>query len=126
MPDLRWDHTSGESYSYADFNRVETIIQQLQELLSGYGYTVSNPCKTDWTRDSPPSYGEINRIRNNINALQEVFCQLPDWQEIIYNNTIDFGQVNVWEWDLHTIGVWLDRMAAAWFYSGDLYSGDLI
>ncbi len=125
MPDLRWDHTSGESYSYTDFNRIETIIQQLQELLSGYGYTVSNPCKTDWTRDNPPSYGEINRIRNNINALQEVFCQLPDWQEIIYNNTIDFGQVNVWEWDLHTVSVWLDRMAAAWCFCGDLYVGEV-
>lgn len=125
MPDLNWDHTDQESYSYADLNRIETAIQELQELLSGYGYTTNNLCKTDWTRDTPLSQLEIDRIRRNICALQDVFCRSPDWQEIAYNSTLDSSQVNAWEWDLHTIGVWVDRMTAAWYYSGDLYAGEV-
>ena len=125
MLNLRYNHTDRESYRYTDLNRVESAIRELQEILSGYGYTVSNPCKTDWTRDTPPSKAEIDRIRGNICALQDVFCQLPDWREIVYNSTLDFSQVNAWEWDLHTIDVWIGRMTAAWYYSSDLYAGEV-
>ncbi len=125
MPNLQWEHTDTESYSYADLNRIETAIQELQELLSGYGYTISNPCKTDWTRDDLPAQSEIDRIRSNIKALQDVYCHLPDWHAVVSGNKINAKQVNAWEWDLHIIGIWLDRMASITLHSAQpmMHSG---
>lgn len=108
--DLRYDHAMWDHYSYADLNRVETAVQELQELLGLCGYTVSTPCKTDWTRDSPPSQGEIDRIKDNIQALQAAYCYLPDWRRIVAGNRIDYSQVNTWEWDLHLLNITIDAM----------------
>ena len=62
-----------------------------------------------------PYRSEIDRIRHNVDNLQQGFYSLPDWREIVYNNTIDFNQANALEWDLQTIDIWLQRMMAAFF-----------
>ena len=72
-----------------------------------------------------PYRSEIDRIRHNVDNLQQGFYSLPDWREIVYNNTIDFNQANALEWDLQTIDIWLQRMMAAFFYCGELYSGEV-
>ncbi len=56
-----------------------------------------------WYQSDIPTRGEIDRIRRNVDALQTGFARLPDWREILYNNTVDFGQANALEWDLQRI-----------------------
>lgn len=66
-----------------------------------------------WYQSDIPTRGEIDRIRRNVDALQTGFARLPDWREILYNNTVDFGQANALEWDLQRIYDWMNAMVAA-------------
>ena len=107
----------------ADLNRIEQWTAYLAEVLQGYGYGVTVHTRT-WAMADFPTRSEIDRIRHNVDALQEGFYSLPDWREIVYNNTLDFGQANALEWDLQRLYVWLERMAGAFVYAGEVYAGE--
>jgi hypothetical protein len=96
----------------SDLNRIEEWTRYLADLLHSYGYSVAVTTKTNWAVTDFPTPGELNRIRRNIDALQTGFYALPDWREIVDNNTLDFGQANVMEWDLQRIYDWLTAMAS--------------
>lgn len=98
-------------FNAADLTRIEQWTQYLSDLLLAYGYSVPVTTK-DWTMADYPTRGEVDRIRANIDALQAGFYALPDWREIVYNNTLDFGQANAMEWDLQRIYDWLTAMAS--------------
>ena len=106
-----------------DLNRIEQWTSYLQTLLDGYGYHLSLETKTDWVMADIPTISQINRIRSNIDALQTGFYSLPEWREILYENTVDFEQANAMEWDLHLVDLWLQRMVASFKRAGAFYSG---
>lgn len=98
-------------FNAAELTRIEQWTQYLSGLLSSYGY--SAPVTTrGWTMADYPTRGEIDRIRANIDALQTGFYALPDWREIVYNNTLGFEQANALEFDLQRIYDWLSAMAS--------------
>ena len=124
MDDLIWNHSKYEPWNASDFNRLETWTTYLAAQLRSYGYSVTVQTRT-WTRTDYPTRGEVDRIRRNVDALQAGFYSLPDWREIVYNNTLGYEQANALEWDLHTIYVWLERMVAAFVYTGEIYAGEV-
>lgn len=99
------------AWNASDLNRIEAWTAYLYDVLLQYGYTAtitSNP--DEWVESDIPYRSEIDRIRANVDALQTGFASLPDWQEIVYNNTMTFGQANVLEWDLQRLYDWLQSM----------------
>ena len=122
---LSWHHTAADYLNADDLNRIETATAFLRDRLAGLGYRVSLLCKTDWRVGDLPTQSDADRIRGNIDALQWAFYSLPDWREIAYNATVDAVQLNAWEFDLHILGVWLDRMCAAFVYSDEVFSGEV-
>lgn len=131
MSELNWHHTPLDSLSAADLNRIETHTQALSGILLGYGYSAPVTVKTDWTQTDFLTPQELSRIRHNINALQAGFYSLPDWRELERQfgpdgrETLDSEQVNAKEWDLHSLYVWTERMAAAFLYAGEIYAGEV-
>ena len=124
MDDLIWNHSKYEPWNASDFNRLETWTTYLAAQLRGYGYAVTVATRT-WTRTDYPTRGEVDRIRRNVDALQAGFYSLPDWREIVYDNTLGYEQANALEWDLHALYVWLERMVAAFVYTGEIYAGEV-
>lgn len=126
-----WDAGVKGALNAADLNRIETQTAFLRGRLEGYGYSVALSCKTDWQEGAFPAAAELGRIRENINALQAGFYSLPDWREIARKylpggqEALDAEILNAEEWDLHALGVWVDRMAAAFVYSGEIFSGEV-
>lgn len=134
MPHLVYDRTQSDIsrrtqkayWNAEDVNRVESATGYLRDMLAIYGYSVAITTKTDWTMEDYPTRAEVDRIRANIDALQTGFYALPDWREIVYNNTLDFGQANAMEFDLQAAYVWLQRMIANLeieLRSGEIYAG---
>lgn len=124
MDNLIFDRTKPVWQNVADWNRIESWTDYLAEQLHAYGYIATVTTKA-WTMTDFLTRTEVDRIRANIDALQTGFYSLPDWREIVYNNTLDFNQCNAFEWDLHAIDVWLGRMVAAFVYAGEIYSGEV-
>lgn len=119
-----WMQVSDGALNYVMLNRIEQWTQYLAAQLRAHGYSVAVETRT-WTRADYPTRGEVDRIRRNVEALQQGFYSLPDWREIVYNNTLDFGQCNALEWDLQSIYTWLQRMTSAFVYSGELFGGEV-
>lgn len=111
METLNWSHDAASAYNAADWNRLEQWTAYLAETLRGYGYAVTiEPRGAVWQEGDRLNREEVDRIRRNVDALQNGFYSLPDWREIVYNNTLDFGQCNALEWDLQRLYDWLGAM----------------
>ena len=93
-------------------NRLEQWTIYLAAQLRGYGYAVTVATRT-WTRTDYPTRGEVDRIRRNVDALQAGFYSLPDWREIVYDNTLGYDQANALEWDLQRLYDWLRAMVSS-------------
>lgn len=112
VTDLNWNHVATDPKNAEFYNRLEQWTAYLASQLRAYGYSVTVETRT-WTRSDLPYRSEIDRIRRNVEALQQGFYSLPDWREIVYNNTLDFGQCNALEWDLQRLYDWLGAMVEA-------------
>lgn len=120
----KWDWTPPEYLNCWDLNRIERNTRYLYDWLQQEGYgTRDLTTKTDWTKEDIPLWSDIQRIRENVDYLQECYFAIPDWREIVYNNTVDADQMNAFEWDLHLIDLWLSRMVSFQVYSGTIYAG---
>lgn len=120
----KWTWTRLEYLNYWDLNRIEYNTRYLYDWLQENGYgTRGVTTKTDWTKEDIPLWSDIQRIRENVDYLQACYFAIPEWREIVYNNTIDSGQMNAFEWDLHLIDLWLSRMVSFQVYSGTIYAG---
>lgn len=120
----KWDWTPPEYLNCWDLNRIERNTRYLYDWLQQEGYgTQELTTKTDWTKEDIPLRSDILRVRQNVDYLQECYFAIPEWREIVYNSTIDSGQMNAFEWDLHLIDLWLSRMVSFQVYSGTIYAG---
>mgnify|MGYP000619558682 FL=1 len=123
MTDLNWNHVATDPKNAEFYNRLEQWTTYLSAQLRSYGYSVTVQTR-EWTRTDYPTRTEVDRIRRNVDALQAGFYSLPDWREIVYNNTLGYEQANALEWDLQSIYTWLQRMVASFWYSGEIYGGE--
>lgn len=112
VDNLIFDRSAPVAQNAADWNRLETWTAYLAAQLRSYGYSVTVQTRT-WTRTDYPTRGEVDRIRRNVDALQAGFYSLPDWREIVYDNTLNFEQCNALEWDLQRLYDWLAAMVEA-------------
>lgn len=112
MDDLIFDRPGPVGQNVADWNRIEQWTSYLSAQLRSYGYSVAVETRS-WTREDYPTRGEIDRIRRNVDALQSGFYSLPDWREIVYNNTLNYDQANALEWDLQRLYDWLRAMVGS-------------
>lgn len=113
-------------YNAEDLNRIEDWTKWLADMLDYYGYPPDVAFRdAPWQDDDLPNRPDIDRIRANVDALQTGFASLPDWREIVYNNTMGWEQANAIEWDLSRIYVWLGRMVSAFWYAGERYAGEV-
>ncbi len=107
----------------SDLNRIETNCQYLSGQLNSYGYSVSIQTKTDWSRPDFPYQSEIDRIRDNVNALIDCYNKMPGSPEIRYVDTLDWADANSLEQNIKNIDTLLQQMIAGFRYSGTFYSG---
>lgn len=121
-----WASDLKGAYNASDLNRVGAAVAYVAGRLNGYGYYVSVSPKQDWTANDIPTAGQMVTYIQDVAALRGAIAVMdstpptPDsasgltWQEA---NNIEQIILDVDEL--------LTRMAAAWFYSGDLFSGEL-
>ncbi|WP_370812643.1 hypothetical protein [Butyricicoccus pullicaecorum] len=118
MEQLNYNHTAQEFWNYSDLNRIEEWMQYLCDSLNTYGYKMEITPKT-WAVGEYPTPKQLERIRSNINALQDMWFVVPEWRELmaVYRTdgreTINAEQVNAQEWDLQQMHDYLQAMVNA-------------
>lgn len=114
------------SYNAEDLNRVETAVAYVAGRLQENGYYVAPVVKTTWTMRDIPSISDMNRYFGNVAALRAafpVYDTTPDAPTTA--KKLDYQMANDLERILLDVDDLLTKMAGAWFYSGDLYSGEV-
>lgn len=114
------------AYNASDLNRVWAAVAYVARRLNGYGYYVSVNPKQDWTANDIPTAGQMATYIQDVAALRgtiAVMDSTPPTPESASGLT--WQEANNIEQIILDVDELLTRMAAAWFYSGDLFSGEL-
>lgn len=114
------------TYNASDLNRVGQAINYVADLLCGIGYIVNVSPKTDWTIDDVPSTESMGRY---IADLQEVRSKLTmaDGIPVVPNSMsqLDYEKANDIEKMLLAVDDAVHRVKAGWYYSGEIYAGEV-
>lgn len=121
-----WETFLKGAYNHTDMNRVESAVEYVANRLTAAGYVVLPVIKKDWSGTDKPTLNDIKRYMKNIadiRAALTTFYNTPEApaseKRLTYQMANDIEQILIDVDDLIT------RMANAYFYSGDLYSGEV-
>lgn len=120
------DRGAGTYYNASDLNRVGAAVQYVAERFTAQGYTVAVRPKTDWLASDMPTASELETYRQNIAALRALLAVMkstPETPETM--RFLDYIKANDIERILLDLDTLLTNAALAWFYSGDLYAGEV-
>lgn len=124
------------TYNWTDMNRVGSALNYLATLLNSYGYAVTlTDVKTNWAKNDDPTPEQLNQYLANLRTIRTVLTlpastpALP--QRIQATSTeakdgLNIEGANNIEKMLVSIEDTVNRMVAAWFYSGEIYCGEVI
>ena len=121
-----WQSDLKGAYNASDLNRVEAAVAYVAGRLNGYGYAVTVTPKQDWTGSDIPTAGQMATYLQDVAALRgaiAVMASTPPTPDSA--NNLTWQEANNIEQILLDVDELLTRMAAAWFYSGDLYTGEV-
>ena len=128
-------------------NRIEGNTEILSDLLDGYGYSNAETHKTDWIMDDLFRISDVERIRNNVETLTEVYrdehpltyADVGAQTYAAYGATLyadlfgttvpialrlHYADFNNLELALLNLGSMVDRLADSFEYCGETYSGE--
>lgn len=114
------------SYNATDLNRVNAAVKYLAELYRQIGYSVNVSTKTGWaeqdfpcTSDAEVYIANISELRGKI-TMPESTPEVPtDMEGLTYKEANDIEKI------LFDCDKMISIIKAAWFYSGDLYMGEV-
>ena len=121
-----WASDLKGAYNASDLNRVGAAVAYVAGRLTGYGYVVSVSPRQDWQVTDIPTPESMTAYLADVAALRAVLTvaagtpEVPeDMERLTWKEANDIEQIIV---DVDEL---LTRMAAAWFYSGELYAGEV-
>ena len=119
--------TEKGSYNASDLNRVGAAMVYLRDKFNDNGYSVSISPKTDWRKEDVPTdtsmafYLECVRLFRDILPLPS---NTPEAPEAMKNLT--YTTANNIEKILEAVDSMLAKSISFLYYSGDIYSGEVI
>lgn len=114
------------TYNATDLNRVGVAVEYVASRMRNYGNSVAISPKKDWTAQDTPTEAQMQRYLADVAALRAVLAVLPTTPEVPPDmDGLTYTEANNIEQILKDIDILITNMTAAWFYSGDLYSGEV-
>ena len=115
----------GGHYNATDLNRVCGAVQYVAERLRTIGYAINIAPKTDWTISDIPRAAQMERYLQDVATLRNalVIGTTPPVPSDMDDLTVD--EANNIERILLDVEAAINRISAAWFYSGELYGGEV-
>lgn len=117
------DRTGPGGYDWTDFDRVQAAAEYLRDILVSAGYVVELAPLPTWTRADIPTPEQLGDYLANVRRLRDVLAveaALPGTMA-----RLTWQGANAIEEALRQVETLLDNMAQSWFYSGDLFCGEV-
>lgn len=114
------------AYNASDLNRVGAAVAYVAGRLTGYGYVVSVSPRQDWQVADIPTQESMTAYLADVAALRAALTVAAGTPEVPEDmEQLTWKEANDIEKILVDVDELLTRMAAAWFYSGELYAGEV-
>lgn len=114
------------AYNYTDLNRVEEAVAYVAGRLVEFGYLRPAPELRVWSAEDIPTESDLFRYFGKVSTLREA---ITVWESTpnAPGSVVGFGanEANALEQILIDVDVVLTRISQAWFFSNDLYSGEV-
>lgn len=114
------------TYNASDLNRVGAAVVYVAGQLLGCGTSVDVSPKQDWSESDTPTASQLERYRSDVATLRDALAAMPTTpQAPTTMENLTWGKANDLEKILQDTDVLISNMKAAWFFSGDLFSGEV-
>lgn len=127
-PEERAEWSAGlkGAYNASDLNRVREAMEYLAGVFGAYGYAVSLQVMPTWSDSDIPTEAQMTAYLANLSALRGAAAVLPTTPAVPADMALlTYIEANNIEQILTDIDQLLTNAAAAWYYSGDLFSGEV-
>ena len=121
--DIQGDTAKGH-YNYDDYNRVESAVQYLANLLTQNGYFTTVIVKNNWQLGDVPSSTDMQRYLSNVKECVDNYTSAGYILPITMDG-IDYIGANNIEKTLVSIEQLINYMIAAMRYVGTFYAGQM-
>lgn len=114
------------TYNASDLNRVGAAVAYVAGRLLECGTSVDVSPKQDWSESDTPTASQLERYRSDVAALRDALAAMPTTPQA--PNTMEnltWGKANDLEKILRDTDILISNLKAAWFFSGDLFSGEV-
>lgn len=118
-------HQKG-AYTYEDLNRVETAVAYIANRLREFGYRYELQTVETWTMADKPNEVDFERYLGNVARLRSaviVWASTPEAPDSMAG--FDVNKANALEQILQDVDRILNHIRDAWFFLGDLYTGEV-
>lgn len=118
------------AYNATDMNRVLDALDYLADRVTEFGYrkpTVERPSAGCYSIGDRPTASELAAYLDNVSRIRaalELPPSVPEAPEDI-SQCITIEEANNIELILTAVEVLLNRISLSWFYSGEIYSGEV-
>ena len=121
-----WETFLKGAYNYTDMNRVESAVEYVANRLTEAGYVVVPVIKKSWTKTDKPTLTDLKRYMKNISDIRSALVTYETTPEApTTEKRLSFQVANAIEQIITDIDDLISKMISAYFYSGDLYSGEV-
>ena len=114
------------AYNYTDLNRVGAAVTRITERLASAGIYIATVGKSDWTEEDYNNVEALDYYLRDISLVRGAIAvtsdtpPVPDDLQGLY-----WWEANNIEKILEDVDYLITNMMQAWYYSGDLYSGEV-
>ena len=121
-----WEVGLKGAYNAADLNRVGDAVVHIANRLRAAGNNIEVSPKTDWTREDIPSPAQMVHYLEQIQKVRDVLAVYQTTPAVPADmEDLTHGEANDIEKILVDIDQLITNMIAAYYYSGELYGGDV-
>lgn len=114
------------TYNAADLNRVSEAVAYLRPIFTEFGISVSDSELRKWAENELPRASEMAAYLAAVADLDGHFAYSDNMVRLpVSMSRLTHEGANNIEQFLSEISAAFERMAQAWYYSGDLYSGEV-
>lgn len=121
-----WLNGMKGSYNASDLNRVEAAVQYIANRFSVAGIKVDVITRTDWMITDFPTPKEMKRYLDNVKYLRGILTLASDAPQVPDNmDKLTYEEANNIERILIAIDELLTNISLAWYYSNEIYAGEV-
>lgn len=114
------------TYNASDLNRVGAAVAYVAWRLLECGTSVYVSPKQDWSESDTPTVSQMERYRSDVATLRDALAAMPTTPQVpVTMSNLTWSEANAIEKILQDTDVLISNMKASWFFSGDLFSGEV-